>query len=180
MFDKKSDYALNKLDSDASVYKGASGVHIRLTREDFTNEEEFLRWKDWSDGSYCEIEKADASYSKRICGLSEWSGSTQSPEAAMIEAQNQKDQEQFRRLLLKGLDTCLTLIQCRRIWLYCVESLTVRQIAQLEGVAHQNVTKSIKAAKGKIKNSVLIGCQSPVLRTLSERYIQKDLFDFIN
>ena len=108
MFDKKSDYALNKLDRDAIVYKSASGVHIRLTRADFASEGEFLRWKDWSDDSYCEIEKADASYSKHTCSSSEWSGSTQSPEAAIIEAQNQKEQQELCRLLQDGLDTCLT------------------------------------------------------------------------
>ena len=45
MFDTKSDFALNKFDKDAIVCPSATGVHIRLTREDFASEEEFLRWK---------------------------------------------------------------------------------------------------------------------------------------
>ena len=155
MFDKKSDYALNKRDPDAIVCKSASGVHIRLTREDFASEEEFLRWKDWSDGSYCEIERTDASYSKHTCGFPEWRGSVQSPEAEMIEAQDQKERQELRRLLLEGLDSCLTPVQRRRLWLYCVEGLTGRQIAQAEGAAHQNVVKSKKKKKKKIKNFLL-------------------------
>ncbi len=155
MFDKKSDYALNKRDPDAIVCKSASGVHIRLTREDFASKEEFLRWKNWSDGSYCEIERADASFLKHTCGLTEWSGFVQSLEAEVIEAQDQKERRKLRRFLLEGPDNCLTPVQRRRLWLYCVEGLTVRQIAQAEGAAHQNVVKSIKAAKKKIKKFLL-------------------------
>ncbi len=52
MFDTKSDFALNKFDRDAIVCRSVTGVHIRLTRADFASEEEFLRWKVWSDGDY--------------------------------------------------------------------------------------------------------------------------------
>ena len=48
MFDKKSEYALNKYDQDSIIYISVSG-RIRLTRADFASEEEFLRWKQWSD-----------------------------------------------------------------------------------------------------------------------------------
>ena len=49
MFDAKNDYSLNKSDPDAIVYRSSDGVHIRLTREEFGSEEEFLRWKNRSD-----------------------------------------------------------------------------------------------------------------------------------
>ena len=57
MFDTKSDYSLNKSDTDAIVCRSADGVHIRLTREDFDSEEEFQKWKDWSDQDYYATEK---------------------------------------------------------------------------------------------------------------------------
>ena len=44
MFDPKSDYALNKKDKDAIVCPSVTGVHIRLVREDFASEKEFLYW----------------------------------------------------------------------------------------------------------------------------------------
>ena len=47
MFNPKSEYALNKLDQDAIVCPSATGIHIRLTREDFDTEEEFRFWKDF-------------------------------------------------------------------------------------------------------------------------------------
>ena len=53
MFNRKSIYALNKKDPDAIVYMDANEVIVRLTREDFASEEEFLTWKSWSDGNYC-------------------------------------------------------------------------------------------------------------------------------
>ena len=43
MFNRKSIYALNKKDPNAIVYTDADGNLIRLTRDDFSNEEEFLR-----------------------------------------------------------------------------------------------------------------------------------------
>lgn len=59
MFDKKSEYALNKHDQDSIIYISVSG-HIRLTRSDFSSEEEFLKWKAWSDEDYHEREKTAA------------------------------------------------------------------------------------------------------------------------
>lgn len=57
MFDTKSDFALNKFDQKAIVCRSVTGIHIRLTHEDFACEEEFLRWKVWSDGDYYDTEK---------------------------------------------------------------------------------------------------------------------------
>ena len=63
MFDRNSDYALNKKDPDAIVCKSATGIHIRLTRADFSSAEEFEKWKLWSDENYHTIEKADHRHS---------------------------------------------------------------------------------------------------------------------
>lgn len=57
MFNRKSIYALNKKDPNAIVYTDADGNLIRLTRDDFSNEEEFLRWKKISDMDYHGEEK---------------------------------------------------------------------------------------------------------------------------
>ena len=61
MFDKKSEYALNKHDQDSIIYISVSG-RIRLTRADFPSEEEFLKWKTWSDADYHETEKKGRSF----------------------------------------------------------------------------------------------------------------------
>ena len=52
MFDKKNDYFINKREADSIVCKSVTGTYIRLTREDFSSEEEFQKWKEWSDKDY--------------------------------------------------------------------------------------------------------------------------------
>lgn len=52
MFNRKTSYALNKKDANAIVYMDANENITRLTREDFASEEEFQKWKAWSDENY--------------------------------------------------------------------------------------------------------------------------------
>ena len=68
MFDKKSEYALNKYDQDSIIYISVSG-RIRLTRADFSSEEEFLKWKTWSDADYHETEKKGRSFNDNRVAL---------------------------------------------------------------------------------------------------------------
>ena len=155
MFDTKSDYSLNKSDPAAIVFRCADGVHIRLTREDFDSEMEFQKWKDWSDQDYYATEKAEHIFSNHtlsIDGLTEKPIAVQSPEDMLIEVINQQERQKLRHLLIEGLDNCLTQFQRRRLWLYCVEGLTVRQIAEAEGVRHPSIIESLTAAKRKIND----------------------------
>ena len=153
MFDPKSDYALNKKDPDAIVYIDAAGTLTRLTLADFSSLEEFQRWKAWSDESYHQIENAAIALSKRtlsLHGLSEKATAVQSPEDTLMEALKQQEREEMRRLLMEGLDNCLTSAQRRRLWLYFVDGLTVRQIAEAEGVQHPSIVECLAAAKKKL------------------------------
>lgn len=63
MLDRKSIYSLNKADSDAIVYTDADGNIIRLTRQCFSTDEEFKKWKAWSDEDFHAEEKKDHLYS---------------------------------------------------------------------------------------------------------------------
>ena len=47
-----SDYMTNKTDTEAIVCRSATGKDVRLTQADFESEEEFRKWKDWSDADY--------------------------------------------------------------------------------------------------------------------------------
>ena len=153
MFDTKSDYSLTKNDSDAIVCRSADGVHIRLTREDFDSEDEFQKWKDWSDQDYYVTEKAGHIFNNHILsltGLHEKSIAVQSPEDVLIEVLDQQERQELSRLLMEGFDSCLTQPQRRRLWMHCVEDLTVRQIAGVEGVRHPSIIESLAAAKRKL------------------------------
>ena len=55
-----SDYAANKTDAEAIVCRSATGEDVRLTRADFESDEEFQRWKGWSDADYKQSERQTA------------------------------------------------------------------------------------------------------------------------
>lgn len=153
MFDRKSDYALNKTEPHAIVFKTAAGAYIRLHREDFSSEEEFLKWKGWSDEDYRVVDIQNNAYTKLTVSLEripEQTGAL-SPEQLLIEQYDQLDREQFCRLLLEGINTCLSETQRRRLLKYYFEGMTQKQIADSENVAHQNIAESLWRAKEKLK-----------------------------
>ena len=154
MFDPKSDYALNKMAPDAIVYKDAAGEVTRLTLADFSGPGGFQRWKAWSDENYHDIEKATHVFYNHTCSLhslSEKAIAVLSPEEAMMEDQEQQERRELRRMLIKGLDSCLTPVQRRRLWLYCVDGLTEDAIALAENVAQQSVAECLRRAKENLK-----------------------------
>ena len=55
----------------------------------------------------------------------------------------------------KIIENNLTPTQYRRYMLYVGEGLTQEQIAIIEGVAQPNITKSLKAARKRIKKRVI-------------------------
>lgn len=154
MFDPKSDYALNKMAPDAIVYMDAAGKVTRLTLADFADPEEFQRWKAWSDEDYHDTEKATHifyNHTRSLHDLSEKAIAVPSPEDTIMEDQEQQERRKLRRMLMEGLGSCLTPTQRRRLWLYCVDRLTVRQIAEAENIKHQSVVECLAAAKNKLQ-----------------------------
>lgn len=154
MFDRKSDFALNKKDPDAIVCKSSTGVHIRLTRLDFASPEEFEKWKAWSDGDYHEIERQDHIYHNHVLTVEELAGivlATLSPEEEVMDRQDRMERERLYLQLKDGLEICLTPAQRRRLWLY-LEGLTEDNIAEAEGVRQQSISECLQAALKKLKN----------------------------
>ena len=130
MFNRKSSYALNKKDPNAIVYMDANEAIIRLTREDFASEEEFLKWKSLSDADYHASEKEDHVYANHTLALDELS-----EEAASIPA----------------VDVCmeqLTDTQFRRVWMYFVDGMTIDEIGKVEGVSHQANRYALRSLGG--------------------------------
>ena len=153
MFDTKSDFALNKLDRDAIVCRSVTGVHIRLTREDFASEEEFLRWKVWSDGDYYDTEKDGRGFydyglplDPRVDKL----GAVPSIEADILAALDaaEASAEQARRTasLIEQIKNCLTGTQYRRLWMRYSRKMNVTAIAKAEGISKASASRSISAA----------------------------------
>ncbi|NBK77750.1 hypothetical protein D5272_03850 [bacterium D16-76] len=153
MFDRKSDYALNKKDPGAIVFKTAAGAYVRLRQEDFSSEEEFHKWKVWSDEDYHIADIGNHTYAKHTTSLdgAAAQAASPSPEQLLSEWYDQLDREQFCKLLSEGIDTCLTEPQRRRLLKYYFEDKTQEEIADSEGVAYQNIAESLWRAKEKLK-----------------------------
>ena len=148
MFDTKSDYSLNKSDPDAIVCRSADGVHIRLTREDFDSEEEFLRWKNWSDDDYHTTENDKRSYYDNCLALNEtldvpFPSAEEEMLAPMLEAEG----AERRAALLRAVRSSLTEKQYRRLRMYYLEGMTEAEIARQEGVGQQRISNSLVSGK---------------------------------
>ena len=154
MVNKNSIYALNKKDPDAIVYPSANGKLIRVTREDFPSEEEFLAFKKWSDENFHEEEKLDHREANHILSANDLSEAALSVPAADVLMERQHERAEKRRIasdMVVKLKDKLTDTQFRRLWMYHVDGMTIDEIGEIEGISHQNVSKSIIAAERKIK-----------------------------
>ena len=155
MFNRKSSYALNKKDPDAIVYMDANEVIIRLTREDFASEEEFLKWKSWSDENYHTEDNQDVVEGKHNTSIDDLSEAAFSIPAIDVVMECQHKKSERRRVasaMVSQIRGKLTETQFRRVWMYFVDGMTVDEIGTAEGVSHQNISKSIGSAMKKIKN----------------------------
>ena len=148
MFDTKSDYSLNKNDQDAIVCRSAEGVHIRLTRKDFDSEEEFLRWKNWSDNDYYTTENTKRGYYDNCLALNEAVDvPLPSAEEEMMAPMLKAESDERRAAQLEMVKSSLTSKQYRRLKMYYVQGMTEAEIARQEGVGQRRISTSISSGK---------------------------------
>lgn len=154
MYKKNSIYSINKKYSDAIVYPFANGDEVRITREDFPTEEEFLAFKAWSDENYRKTDNYEDNTAKKTVSIDVVSESALAVPGIDVVIKRQHKQAEERRKasdMVVQLKDKLTETQFRRLWKYEVEGLTIDEIGGQEGVDHQRISKSILAAKKKIK-----------------------------
>ena len=154
MLKRKSIYYLNKSDINAIVYTDASGNTIRLTASDFSSEEEFRRWKEWSDLDFHKEDKQDHIFDNNNVSLNDLPESvalSPSAEAVLEQKVKNRAREQFDVQIIMSIREQLTDKQFRRIWLYYVYGMTEQRIAEMEGIAQQNISKSIVQSMNKLK-----------------------------
>ena len=148
MYDKNSDYALNKRSRGAIVCKSVTGRNIQITRRDFSSDAEFERWKAWSDKDYHATEKRDRRYNDRCTALNEAiDGTAPSAEDIVIAEAERLDRQRLSQIVRDSL----TETQYRRLCLYYLERMSESEIAELEGVGQSRISRSLAAAKGKLK-----------------------------
>ena len=145
MYNKKSDYAINKRNPDAIVYPDADGNEVELTRDHFETEEEFLRWKAWSDGDYKQTEKDGRGYYDNTVALIDGVdtyGDTLEDELIALADKLEHDKE--CAAMVAQIRAALTETQFRRLLLYYDKQMTEEQIAELEGVTQQAIAKTLR------------------------------------
>jgi len=150
MYDKKSDYALNKKNKEAIVFRNAAGGLIHLTKDEFASEEEFAKWKEWSDNDYRQEYNAGQSYKRLRKKMREQALTNEyakSAEQILLKGLHDREQQAF----IAKIKACLTEKQFRRLWLYYVEDKTEQQIADMEKVGQRRISTSINEAKKKLK-----------------------------
>ena len=153
MYNKKSDYALNKQNPEAIVYTDADRNEILLTRDDFESEAEFLKWKAWSDADYHQAANAARGHDDHTVSLIESTDShVDSPEDLEIARIFRSEQKERDAALAHKIKMLLTPTQYRRFHLYYVDGLTEQEIADVENVGQGRVSKSLAAAKRRIMN----------------------------
>ena len=136
------------------MYPFANGDEFRITREDFPTEEEFLAFKAWSDENYRKTDNYEDNTAKKTVSIDEVSESALAVPGIDVVIKRQHKQAEERRKasdMVVQLKDKLTETQFRRLWKYEVEGLTIDEIGGQEGVDHQRISKSILAAKKKIK-----------------------------
>ena len=153
MFKKDSLYSINKKNPDAVVYKFANGEQSLVTRADFSTEE-FLAFKAWSDEDLHTEDKRDVLAGIRQVSIDDISEAAISVPPADVVMERQHIRAEQRRKasdMVVKLKDKLTDTQFRRLWMYHVDGKTEEEIAEIEGVAQQQISKSIIAAEKKIK-----------------------------
>lgn len=146
-----SDYTVNKSDPNAIVCRSATGEDVRLTIADFTSEEEFQKWKDWSDTDYRDSERRDRAYNDRrwsldavyilgVCEYNEW-----------LAAELKASEESSRCDFISSIRSLLTATQYSRLWRRFACGYKLADIATEDGVSIAAVSNSIKRAAKRIR-----------------------------
>ena len=155
---KKSDYSMNKY-SDGIVYSFCNGSALEVTLEDYLTEnpdkteQDFKELKKLSDEIYLEQDRDEYNQTRKnitMCNMENLIDSTELPlnEAYIDMLDRQAAVSAFNRLLESG---SLTEVQERRFRLYIINGLSMRKIAETEGVTYHAVALSIKEAKQALK-----------------------------
>ncbi len=149
MYNKKSDYALNKKNKEAIVSRNAAGEFIKLTKEEFASEEEFAHWKEWSDNEYRQEYNSEQSY-KRLKNKLQKQAENEAGSLSVEQLLLNDLADEERKALVNKIKSILTEKQFRRIWFYYVDGISMTEIAKLDNVSKVSIHYSIEAAKKKI------------------------------
>lgn len=146
-----SDYAANKTDAEAIVCRSATGEDVRLTRADFESDEEFQRWKGWSDADYKQSERRDRAYSDRRLSLTAAYFLSDRELNECLSGELRAAEQQTRDDLISHIRSLITDTQFSRLWRRFACGRELADIAAEDGVSVAAVSNSIKRAAKRIR-----------------------------
>ncbi len=146
-----SDYAANKTDAQAIVCRSATGEDVRLTRADFESDEEFQRWKGWSDADYKQSERRDRAYSDRRLSLTAAYFLSDRELNECLSGELKAAEQQTRDDLISHIRSLITDTQFSRLWRRFACGRELADIAAEDGVSVAAVSNSIKRAAKRIR-----------------------------
>ena len=163
----QSDYTLNRK-AEGIVYPFADQI-VEITLEDYLRENpdktaaDFAELKAMSDADYYETDRGGYRQTWKNISfdrLTEKELETlRIPSAEQAVLESGADEAAYanrQSLAARALDK-LTEIQRRRYLMYHVDGLTMREIADKEGVLHSKIQKSLEGAEKKIKKILVEG-----------------------
>jgi RNA polymerase sigma factor (sigma-70 family) len=163
---RDSDYAANK-HAEGIVYRFADGSRFTVTLAAYLaenhgkTEADFAALKRLSDNDYLARDRNAYRQSRKNVPLdgvdTTENCAVPSPETAVIDAPDEADRRRERIALAKKAMDKLTPVQRRRYLMYHVKGLSLRQIAETEGVLHSKIQNSLEAAEKKIKKILATG-----------------------
>ena len=163
----QTDYAVNK-NADGIVYRFANQTVV-VTLEDYLRENpdktaaDFAALKAMSDLDYYDTDRADYRQTWKNTPLDTLFEddaavvSTPSMEDNFIEREEQRALNARQKALATSALDKLTDVQRRRYLMYHVDGLSMRQIAEREGVIHSKIQNSLESAQKKIKKVLAEG-----------------------
>ena len=160
---KNSDYALNKVNTEAIVYNFANEI-IEVTLLDYLaenpdrTESDFRELKELSNSMYFEQDRKENAQTKKNVPIYDIDDTElcleKSPEELFIDEINAQEETEMWQQMMTTANLAmedLTEVQRKRYLLYAVEGMSTWQIADLEGVNQKSVHESLQAAEKKIK-----------------------------
>ena len=143
MFNRKSSYALNKKDVNAIVYIDANENIIRLTREDFDSEEEFQKWKSWSDENYHTEDNRDVVEGKHNMSIDDLSEAALAIPAIDVVMDRQYENPTAQNGFRNGSQIREQADGTRSAdFGYFVDGIPLMKIERLRGISHQNISRA--------------------------------------
>ena len=146
-----TDYAVNKMNPDAIVYKFSDGTTSILTKADFASEEEFRKWKAISDNNLHETELSDKRYERLAVSLdaADFDGNNPGVEDEYFVDDKISEMNQLCERVQFAFSKC-TEIQQRRLCKYSFGK-SFKEISNDEEVNVRTVFESIEYGKSKFK-----------------------------